>query len=307
MTGTDMATAIRRMAWDYLRMVVVRDVNCRSGGLEGKWRLIQNPIPPYTNILANFFLDDPGGMSGKLLHMLGSYPVGDAPIWRDSFRQWVVKPECNFILVSGIDKNENRYWQSARNEPSESDPNHPDYLGRMVPCYFPTDPSLPSQDAVDWATRIYYDAAAHSQKWCSFDAPLIFVTDASDDQQVRPRKLQVNDLIRIAGLAAVVREVKVDFERDVTQQMNLTALFLTDTTWASAAASSQQVLRKAIGSLVGASRGEKPTHLPPIFQKQIMNPQMAPHHLNLPVNAGQFAIQNADGTFKHMLDYDPIN
>ena len=307
-TGVDFASAIRRLSWDYLRMVVVRDVNCRSGQYQGKWRLISNPIPPYTNILAAFYLENPGTLSGKLPHMLGSYTVGTAPIWRESFRQWPVKPECNEVLVIGVnDKTGEQYWQIATNGPSIDDDSSPDYIGRHLPCYFPPDPSLTSQHAVDWACRIIYDAAAHAQKWCSFEAPLLLVTDTTDTLQVRPRPLRVNDLITVAGLSAVVREVSIDYSRDVTQQMNVTALFLTDTTWAAAAASSQQTIRKAVAAVVGQSRGEKPSMMAPVFQQQIMNAQMMPHHLTLPTTGSRVSLQNADGTFKHMLDYDPIN
>lgn len=306
-TGVDFATAIRRLAWDYLRMVVVRDVNARSGALEGMWRLIRNPTPPYTNIVAEFWYDNPGSLTGKLPHMLGSYPEGTAPIWRDSFRSWVVKPECNEVLVIGVnDKTKDRFWQIATNQDSIDDIG-PDALGRHVPCYFPPDSSLTSQGAVDWACRIIYDAAAHAQKWVSFDAPLLFITDPEDELQVRPRRPQVNDLIQVAGLPAVVREVRVDFTRDVNQQMNITALFLNDTTWASAAASSQQTLRKAVAAVVAQSRGEKPSMMAPVFQKQIMNPQAMPHHLTLPVNAGQTKIQAPDGSFYYMMDYDPLD
>ena len=117
----------------------------------------------------------------------------------------------------------------------------------------------------------------------------------------------MNDLITVAGLTAVVREVQIDYSRDVTQQMNVTALFLNDTTWAAAASSSQQKIRKAVAEVVGKARGEKPSMMAPVFQTQVMNPQMMSHHLALPTNGNQQKLQNGSGTFYYMMDYDTLD
>ncbi len=311
MTGVSYGAAIRRIAWDFLRMVIVRDVNCRSGQYEGKWRLIQNPIPPYDNILASFHITNPGGLSGKMPHMIAAYTAGESYVRRGEFRQYPIRVECNQVFVCGVGPDGKQYWSIATNQPSIDDPNSADYIGRAIPVYFPPDPTLPTQEAADWACRIIYDAAAHAQKWASLEAPLLLVTDSEDDLQVRPRPLRINDLINIAGLPAVVRDVRVDYDGesggDTVQMMNLTALFLNDTTWSAAAASSQTALRKQVASMVGASQGARPTSLPPIFQKQVMNPQTAAHHRNLPIRQGsRQSLQESDGSFKFMMDYDPI-
>lgn len=306
--GVDFLTVIHRLAWDYLRMVVVRDMNCRTGLYEGKWRLILNPIAPYSNIVGTFHITEPGSIAGKMPHMLESYPVGECYVTRDNFKTHPVKPEANDILILGKNADTGELFMSrAINGPSlGDDQTHPDYIGRHVPAWFPVDPTLNSQEACDWACRIIYDAAAHGQKWANIESPLMFVTDPLDTQQVRPRKLQVNDLISIGGEPAIVRDVRIDYEHDWDQRMAVRALFLTDVAWSAAAASSQQVLRKAVSLIAGKAQGVRPSPLPPIWRNQIMNPQAMPHHLSLPVKGGRTPLQAPDGTFYYMLGYDGL-
>jgi hypothetical protein len=225
--GTDLATAIRKLSWDYLGMVILWDPNA---GPSGMWRLIRNPTPPYTRFLARFHTSDPGPAGRRLPHVAAGYPAGTTFVTH--FDSWIKAPEVNIVTVRGmLPHGGGQIEQVARNENSISNPAHPDYLGRAIPVVFPPDPTLNSQSAVDWATRIIYDAAAHAQKWFSLQSPLLLVTDGTDPHQVRPRPLRINDLVLIHNAAtgdvpALVRSCNPNYRTDMAETMTLEGQFL---------------------------------------------------------------------------------
>jgi hypothetical protein len=233
--ATDPAAAIRKLAWDYLGMVLVRDPNAgvpTSGTARGMWRLLRNPTPPYSNFLADFLVEKPAGSGPRLSHVDAGYGSYTTYVVDEHYRSWVKAPEVNHVVVYGKVPGSNaRLMQTATNFDSLNNPNHPDYLGRLVQVIFPVDPTLNSQAAVDWAARIIYAAAAHAQKWFSLQAPLKLVRNALDPLQVRPRPLRINDLIRVGGpvtglVPAIVRNCRIGYNSDLAEMMCLEGQFL---------------------------------------------------------------------------------
>lgn len=228
MYGSDFVSVIRKLAWDYLRMVIVRDPNA---GERGMWRLLRNPQAPYENVVATFLLSAPLYLAGKAPHALASYPEATAYVRKGEWRVWTKAPECNVVTVWGVRQSDHSLlYQCLRNEASiTGDPDtdlNPDYLGHELPVEFPPDPSLTDQRAVDWAARTIYDTSAHAQKWFALGAPLLLITDPQDTLQVRPRPLRINDLVTVGGFAALVRSVTIEYDKDADQRMHVEGLFL---------------------------------------------------------------------------------
>ena len=226
--GTPISDVIVRLAFDYLGAYIVFDANA---GTNGKWRLLQAKEAPY-NVLARFEHAHPG--NGKV-YADGAYaddtdtsPGGNTQtikrtfIRRKTLEHWVEPPEGNIVSVFGGARNAGAQAQGHQGfalltqvlvnvagydflnlgsaHAKYPDVEGADYLGRMVPIQV-YDPSLSTQEAVDWVCKRIYRAACFSHKYLSFEAPLILVTDADDAEQTNPRPLRFYDIVEVRNEA----------------------------------------------------------------------------------------------------------
>lgn len=221
--GSSMADVIVDLARDYLGAYMVFDPNA---GADGMWRLLQQKTAPY-NVLARFEQGHPG--DGIVVSADGAYgtdaetsPLGNAQtvvktfVRKGTLEQWVVPPEGNIVTVYGYAGGPNgaeagqpegavlsqtllnvRSYNFFNLDPAHAnypDGSHADYLGRIVPIKV-YDPSLQGCEAVNWVCKRVYQAACFAQKYLSFEAPLILVTDADDAEQTNPRPLRFYDAV----------------------------------------------------------------------------------------------------------------
>lgn len=225
------AEFVLKLARDYLGRALVWDPNA---GTRGKWRLLANPAPPY-NFLASFV----GGPDtpGKLVHHPNSYGLTETFIRSRTFSTYVVPPECNYVLVIGAgmslpsDVGPSQLSAFMYNPVSfdfkgpTADASHPDYLGFFAPVLH-VDPTLVTPEACAWVCRRIYDRSAHSEKMCSFESPLLLVTDPTDTHQVRPRPLRVKDAVYILGQPAIIQSVNPSYRSDRYQAQHVEAKFV---------------------------------------------------------------------------------
>ena len=215
--GADYSTLIQRLAWDYLRMVLVRDPNA---GPRGMWRLLSNPGPPYTSPLASFMITPSSWASPADVWNSATYGVGNFPIRTESLRTWPKAPEANVIRVRGVrTESSGQSWlleTLLKNEDSISGSrSHPDYIGHPVEMEFPPDPSIQTQDDCDWAALTTYDAVAHAQHWAGWESPYVLVDNSiADPLQFMPfRPLRINDLVYLGGLPFLIRSANPRYDR----------------------------------------------------------------------------------------------
>ncbi len=223
---------------DYLGWFLIWDGNA---GTRGKWRARGPSIAPYTNLI--HFVKSPTG-AGKLSMRPESYGTagwwGNAPVTvpirKGTFSTYVKPPEANAVLVTGTGQllpnkggqfrlsqwavnkySYNFYTDEDGNTVQTADPDHPDYLGRFVPLIV-IDPTLQTQEAVDWTTRRYYDFTAHAIKMTEpFQAPLPLITVAGDTHQTKPRPPRYYDPCTIDGAQFLIRNCNPSYVHDGIQ------------------------------------------------------------------------------------------
>lgn len=81
-------------------------------------------------------------------------------------------------------------------DPGYPDGSSPEFFNRVVPIKV-FDYKLPDQTAVDWKTRRVYEKACFSRYYLSFSAPMLLVTDVTDDLQRTPRRLRFYDPVLV--------------------------------------------------------------------------------------------------------------
>jgi hypothetical protein len=234
--SASIAGAIVHFAWDYLGRFLVWDANARKPAavLGGMWRLLRNPAPPYSNILAEFRTAP--AVAGRLATHPNSYGlqwidagrVGPAVtfILHDSFNEWVVAPEFNYLVTTGTGvlpgaAGGTRLTKAASNPQSYNpDPAHatatdftnPDYLGRRVPAIY-VDPLLTTEAAVEAVGTRLSGFAGRGQRWFGFTAPLVLVWDATDTLQANPRPARINDIVRVDGRIGILRNCNPHYNK----------------------------------------------------------------------------------------------
>ena len=241
--AASLSETIQRLAKDYLGMILLWDANA---GPYGMWRLIFNPTPPY-NPLALFTTASPG--PGHIPTALGAY--GGAKnisfIQAGTYRSHSRPPEGNYVRVLGVGQALSGEMGAQRIEavlfnaqsfdflwPTvTANPAHPDYLGRFVPIII-AEPTLVSQEAVNWVCKRTFEFACHAQKWVNFRAPLLLIQDLSDPLQARPRPLRIGDAVGLSidGTDAIglIRSANPDISRsDKLQFCEYEVLIPTDT------------------------------------------------------------------------------
>lgn len=222
--GTNLLDIVTGFAQDYLGAYVVWDPNAGDAGM---WRLLQAKEYPY-NTLARFETEHPGAGKtygdGAYADASATSPLGNAQtikrtfIRRRTLEQYVEPPEGNVVVVFGGANSDAAQEQGQAgfsvltqtlvnvasynfagvvpSDPAYPDTEGPDYLGRIVPIEV-FDPSLSTQEAVNWVCTRVYRAACCAHKYLSFEAPLVLVTDADDGQQSRPRPLRFYDAVEV--------------------------------------------------------------------------------------------------------------
>ena len=217
-----------RFARDYLGAYLLYDPNA---GTSGMWRLLQAKQAPY-NVLARFETEHPGAgkvvADGAYADASATSPLGNTQAIKRTFiarrnkrstlRSWVEPPEGNVVVVYGganekaaqkaggnetviltqskINTDSFNFAGVASSDPDYPDVDGPDYLGRIVPIMV-FDPSLPTQEAVDWMAVRTFRYACHAQRHLEFEAPLVLVTDADDSLQAAPRPLRFYDCAEV--------------------------------------------------------------------------------------------------------------
>jgi len=209
-----------KVAADYLGGWFVWDDNTANGN----WRLLQQKTPPYNN-LARFRFDHPG--SGILPHVDGAYgydtdgaqTILKTFIKKGTFSSTVERPEGNCVAVYGGAANEASGAQGFKSgtmltqvvynvgsynflnlgtgdDGYPTPTGNPDYLGYYAPIKV-FDATLSTPAAVNWIARRVYDYACHGRKILTFEAPLLLVTDSTDDLQTAPRPLRFYDCVQV--------------------------------------------------------------------------------------------------------------
>lgn len=238
---TKFGPALLKYARDYLHMFPVYDPNA---GTEGKWRLIHQPIPPYTP-LHTFVLGPSAG--GFAPHHAGTYGANTSFI--ETFRIRPVAPEANYIVVVGrgevLSDNAGAQgiWKILWNQdsfnlhpdaPTANDPTHPDFLGKFTPLLY-VDPSITTKEGAAYICRRLYDQVAHGQRRLHFRAPLALITDGNDSQQTHPRPLRAADAITApidedgtTGTAIIASSPSIDYHSDLAQMADYEAIIALD-------------------------------------------------------------------------------
>jgi hypothetical protein len=218
---------MNQIAADYLGGYIIWD---SAAGDKGMLRLLQQKHAPYNN-LAIFETDHPTLLAGdgipRLPHFAGSYPDIDGPdgqkikdtyIQAGTFNHWLEPAEGNLVVVNGFandgDSNKADSSSSARLQQFACDvtaynflglsPDDAGYPDGSSPQYWPyvaiirdVDFKLGSQQAADWKCRRIFEKACFARFFLAFDAPLILVTDTTDNQQQRPRPLRYYDPVQV--------------------------------------------------------------------------------------------------------------
>lgn len=222
------APVLVRTVQEYFGGWLVFDENA---GTDGMWRVLEQKLAPY-RILARFMSGHPsdGGSTATVPHVDGAYGTatidGEAvPVTfmrRGTFASWVERPEGNCVTVYGgaLSEDAAKLGQNAGSmltqtlvnvrsynalNLAEAHVNYPapstdgglsDYLGYYAPIRV-FDPSLSTQEAVDWVCRRVYQYACFARKYVTFDAPLLLVTDPDDTEQTNPRPLRFYDAVEM--------------------------------------------------------------------------------------------------------------
>lgn len=158
---------------------------------------------------------------------------------RGTLSTWTDAPEGNLVLVTGsgqlgsIGRDKVSAWAAnpvsfdvrdlGLADPQGPDPDHPDYLGHMVPIYV-LDPAIAggsdaesNERAAKWVCRRVYDIACHGVRRMTFEAPLLLVTDPLDEFQSNPRPLRWYDPVYVDSTIFLVRSCNPTYVKDGVQ------------------------------------------------------------------------------------------
>lgn len=239
----DLGQTIFGLQNKYLGHFILYDPN---SGTAGQWVLVAPPVAPYTNKAEFVFSPEdktpaPSGVvltnTSRLSYVNATTPTGF--IRKGSMTSWVKPPEGNVIIVSAFRKTTpnsvpTHLYQVFPNFKSFDfgnglvDPDHPDYLGRMVPIYVmvpevyalselhPTESGMFQNPALNWIGRRIYDVAAHAVKFVTFEAPLILV-DEENPVTYEKRPLRYYDPVLVDGEQFLIRNVNPTYRKDYHQ------------------------------------------------------------------------------------------
>lgn len=225
--GNPAFDVVKEIVSDYTGGYLIRDKNAfndpgsydpEDPDVRGMWRMLLKHRPPYNNLL-KIHRFHPG--PGKLPTDLRNYPdeTGEGgQVIKGTFgihgTETITRepPEGNLVQVFGGSgggssvglMHSGMLTQVAFNPvsfnylnlPSDHvfypNPDSPDFLGEAVQIQV-YDPTLTTQEAVDWVTRRVFDSACFGRDVRKVTIALQLVTDVNDTKQVRPRMPRFND------------------------------------------------------------------------------------------------------------------
>lgn len=314
---------IVRWCKDYLGGYINPEPNA---GVYGKWLVLQQLTEPYA-FLTSFTPTAPA--AGKILNNLNSYgnvivdgqSMQQAPMFKRT--KWTPKPpEANYVISYGAQENgggdssgllsvlafnTDSFKFSGFPDAPNPDPDSIDWLARPRPIwqYLPT---YAQSDASDWfsplmfATRRTYDVSCHGRLRKTFIAPLVIVQDPGHEYW---RPLRFYDPVYVEGFPCLIRSVLPMWVKDDHQLAAYT-------------------VEQIIGDVPAqVSRTDGPTSYRDALRRNslgalsepVTNPrQFAAEKRSYGMAASTFGIgckrtapiQETDGSFKWMLDYDPL-
>jgi len=220
--GTRVSDLCQGWMIDYFGGYCLFDV---AAGSLGMMRAVFQNLPPYNN-LAIFEIDHPTILRNNgnvyLPQMSASYGTTNNSgqviqhtfIQAQTFEPHVERAEGNAVEVFGgggggdaqqatgsdasmfsnfaINVNSFNFLDLAPGSPGYPNGTNSAFFNRLIPIrVYRYD--LPNQQAVDWYCRRIFDRSCFARYYISFVAPLLFVTNAADGYQVRPRPLRYYD------------------------------------------------------------------------------------------------------------------
>lgn len=249
---TEIYPAVSTFAFQYLGGWIEWDANASRSATPtkmGAWRL---HLPPKANSEGVFkylahFKYKPSLIAGMTMPYslnaqqvetgLDDQPIKTVWIRKGTLNSYVVPPEGNAVIVTGIGKPpkgsvlsagdvkliaELRNYDAAKffdGQPSGPNPTHPDYTNGRPNFIYYSDPFLQTEEAVKFLARRIYDTACHAQKRITFEAPLLLVTDVADEFQRRPRPLKYGDPVLFEGQKFFVSNVSIDYSEGGSKSM----------------------------------------------------------------------------------------
>jgi hypothetical protein len=213
--GTYTPHLITHWAAFYLNAFYIFDAGAGSAGM---WRLLRPPTGSETPIWSFTLEECP---AGKLAHLSKSYGANISPVLHvdgSRYLKYTVPPEGNVVSVIGrtlpiaggggktLYQQQINYKSWASPEfPGLADPTSPDWLGYISPVPV-VDPSLPTQEAVNFVCRRKYELSAHGRVYHQFAAELVLVNvDATDPLYTTRthRPLRVGDVVNMVDMDGV--------------------------------------------------------------------------------------------------------
>jgi hypothetical protein len=202
----------------------------RSAGTYGMWRALQPKHSPYNN-LAVFTIQSASQIANdgipRLNAYLPAYPmftvsgqeVQYAPIFAETMRTKVIRAEGNMVQLIApaagagnaskltandlglcsnvaIDVTSYNFLNLPSTAPGYPDGSSPSFMGRIVPIRA-IDPLVGNQAGANWKTRRIYDRCCYPRSVLTFQAPVLFVIDATDSLQRMPRLLKYYDAVLV--------------------------------------------------------------------------------------------------------------
>lgn len=227
---------ITRLLRDYMGAYIFWDANATGVGAlhPGMWRFQDGPRAG--TLRWTFRTTTPTSVEPKLVNHPGAWGANTTFIRKDTLHSYVVPPEANAIWVTtdgDLTPNDKPtglcQWlgnPKSVNLPifggNTADPNHPDYIGRLIPRVI-YDPDLATQNAVDFVARRYYDITCRARKVVEFTAPLVLLADADPLYGGKLRPLRYGDTVLIDTTQYLVTAMNPDLgpTKDAHQFMHL--------------------------------------------------------------------------------------
>lgn len=328
---SNISEVIVRLVRDYLGGYLYFEPNLGSYGVWMVLFPVISPIPAASFLFA-FTPASPG--ANKVQHSLESYgtatlngvAIQQAPMYKFQTRWKVVPPEGNIIVSYGVTPatisqdptmiemiayNVNSFDFGFNGIGAPSPANNPDWLARprKIYQYLPAYANFNLGDGsspVAWATRRVYDVSCHGRLQFSFMAPAMIVKDTTTIPGTTfYRPLRFYDPVYVMGRECIVRSAELRYDKDAHQFGHYTveqvigtgivqATRLTPKTASWRAA--KQNAGYAQSLLVDSPRQYN-------IEKRMYGAEAdCRSFASLPVGP----LQNADGSFPFMLDYDPI-
>lgn len=232
--GTRLSDLLPAVSRDHLNCYLVFDANA---GSDGQWRLL---APPNATSPALWTFTLEACAAGKAPHLSASYGSNISPILEidgAEYRSYPQYPEANVITVTSrpmagassvdtfVQQEMNFKSFRAPGFTSQADPTSVDWLGMIQEVAY-TDPTLETQEAVNWVTRRIANAVLYGRRIHSFAAEAVLIDAATAEPSVYTtnthRPLRAGDVVNLksrtgATTRCVVQSMNVSYEKTVHQ------------------------------------------------------------------------------------------